>query len=64
MIMKKAKKKNVQLAISCLIETLTILAEKEITDVDVTLNFIKKEDLQGLKNYLEAIRLKGGKGDE
>lgn len=63
-MMIKAKKKNIQLAVDCLIETLTILAEKEITDMDVTLNFIKNDDLQGLKHYLEAIRKKGKSNGE
>ncbi|WP_258831465.1 hypothetical protein [Peribacillus frigoritolerans] len=56
--MKKAQRKNVQLAVNSLIEALTILSHKGIVDVDIATNFIKKDDLQGLQGYLEGIRLK------
>lgn len=58
----KVEKVNMQLAVDCLVNSLTILAQKGITEADITLNFINNSDLRGLNNYLEAIRKRGEKG--
>ena len=59
--MIKADKEQVQLAVDCLVNSLTILAQKGISEADITLNFINNNDLRGLNNYLEAIRKRGEK---
>ena len=53
----KTNKKNIAHATDCLVETLTILSNKGIIDVDTALDFINTNNLQGLHGYLTGIRL-------
>ena len=57
----KADAEQIRLVSDCLVNALTTLAQKGITEIDITLNFINNSDLRGLNNYLEAIRKRGEK---
>lgn len=54
--MKIPNQDNMWLISRCLVESLTILGKRDIIDAEKAVEFINKEDLQGLQLYLEGIR--------